>query len=626
MSNAPLDILLEYLQRTRGFDFTGYKRSTLERRIRKRMAEVHCESYVDYLDFLEVQPDEFSLLFNTILINVTGFFRDGPTWDYLASDALPALIESIGDGDPIRVWCAGCASGEETYTIAILLAEALGEQGYVERVKIYATDVDEQALDIARHAVYSVKDVEAIPREVLERYFERTDGRYVFRKDLRRAVIFGRNDLVQDAPISRIDLLTCRNTLMYFNAETQERILGRFNFALNDRGLLVLGKSEMLITHSDLFAPVSLKRRVFRKVARQQPLRDRLLAVAQQRHPAEPPERATALRDGALDAGLTAQIAVDAAGTLVMANRRARELFRLGPGDIGRPLKDLELSYRPVELRSHIDAALEQRRAVVVDATGVAVAVGDIRDLEVHVRPVRVGGDEEALLGATVIFADLTQQRRLREELETSKRELETAYEELQSTIEELETTNEELQSTNEELETTNEELQSTNEELETMNEELHSTNEELATMNDELRLRTGEINEVNTFLEAILTALRVGVVVVDKDQLVQVWNAQSADLWGLRPDEVEGRHLMGLDIGLPLEHVKPILVDVLAGREDGMEVDVPARDRRGRDITCRVSCIPMRDGEAEISGAIVLVEEVVAEVADGTQAAERLR
>jgi two-component system CheB/CheR fusion protein len=609
MTEAPLDVLLEYLRRTRGFDFSGYKRSSLERRILKRMDEVGAKDYVEYRDRLEVQPDEFALLFDTILINVTSFFRDGPAWDYLGAEVLPALLSGMDGDEPIRVWSAGCASGEEAYSVAILLAEAMGEQAYLDRVKIYATDVDEQALEAGRHASYPVKSIESLPREILDRYFDRGEQRYVFRKDLRRTVIFGRNDLVQDAPISRIDLLTCRNTLMYFNAETQDKILARFNFALNDRGYLFLGKSEMLVAHGELFQPVSPKWHVFRKVARPG-LRDRLLNVTHGHWPGPHPVPAEALREGIVDASPMAQIAVDADGIVVMANRRARDLFHLVPSDIGRPLKDLEISYRPADLRSNLDLAYRQRRQIVLDHITAAVASGDVRDLEVRVSPVV---SEDAILGASIVFVDVTHEHRVQEELETSRRELENAYEELQSTVEELETTNEELQSTNEELETTNEELQSTNEELETMNEELQSTNEELETINDELRLRSFELNQVNGFLETILTSLGVAVVVVDASQVVQIWNAHSSDLWGLRPEEVEGQRLPALDIGLPLDRVEPVVEAVLVGREERGEVEVEARDRRGRAFECRVTCMPLVADHREIAGVIVLMEDVAA-------------
>src|ERR1700733_5293697 len=274
-----LDAFLSFVKETRGFDFTGYKRATIERRVAKRMGAVGAERYDDYLDYVELHGEEFSELFNALLINTTTFFRDPQTWEYVADEVVPQLLSARAPEDPIRVWCAGCASGEEPYTVAMVLARVIGEPAFRERVKIYATDVDEEALDYARHGAYVPRQIEHVPHDALERFFERTDQRYVFRPELRRCVIFGRNDLVQDAPISRIDMLVCRNTLMYFTAETQAHILRRFHFGLDDDGYLLLGKSEMLITHVDLFAPVELKRPVFRKLIKPA-LRDRVRVVA----------------------------------------------------------------------------------------------------------------------------------------------------------------------------------------------------------------------------------------------------------------------------------------------------------------------------------------------------------
>src|SRR5918994_2556163 len=247
------DALLDFLKRSRGFDFTGYKRPSLERRFRRRMDAIGCRDYGDYLDYLEVHPEEYEQLFDTLLINVTEFFRDAATWEYLRDVALPPLLAAKPSEEPVRVWCAGCASGQEAYSVAMLLAENLGEAAYTERVKIYATDVDEDALKTARLALYTDKEVQNVPEPLRTKYFERVDKRRGFRKDLRRTVIYGRNNLVSDAPISRLDLLVCRNTLMYFTAETQGRILRHFHFALRDHGVLVLGKSEMMVSHREIF-------------------------------------------------------------------------------------------------------------------------------------------------------------------------------------------------------------------------------------------------------------------------------------------------------------------------------------------------------------------------------------
>ncbi len=604
-----VDTLLEYLKNNRGFDFTGYKRVGLLRRIQKRMQAVEIESYTDYTDYLEVHPEEFSHLFNTILINVTGFFRDAPAWEAITNEIVPQIIAAKRPTDPIRVWSAGCASGEEAYTLAMVLAEALGLEQFRDRVKIYATDADEEALNWARQASYQAKETTAIPPHLLERYFEPSDTRYVFRKDLRHAIIFGRHDLIQDAPISRIDLLVCRNVLMYFNAETQARILSRFHFALNEGGVLFLGKAEILFTHLSNFTPVDLKRRIFRKVPKNS-LRSRsLLAPPAEANNGVVSEDAQAqLRESSFDAGTVAQIVVDVNGYLTLANESARALFGLISRDFGRPLQDMDFSYRPVELRSCIERAYTERRSVNLTDVEWPTNAGELRWFDVQVQALSDASGRT--LGATITFDDVSRTKRLREEVEYAKHELETAYEELQSTNEELETTNEELQSTVEELETTNEEMQSTNEELETMNEEMQSTNEELQTVNDEVRRRSDALNHLNAFLESILTSLRSGVAVLDRDLKVDAWNHRAEDLWGLRAEEVVGTHFMNLDIGLPVDRLWQTIRACLAGEEDHRELDLEATNRRGRAIRCHLVCTTLRNADSEIRGVILLMDD----------------
>jgi two-component system, chemotaxis family, CheB/CheR fusion protein len=606
VSSDGVEQLLHFLKQNRGFDFTGYKRSSLERRIQRRMQDVSIESYEDYQDYLEVNPAEFTDLFNTILINVTAFFRDKAAWDYLREDVLPGLIESVPDGNPIRVWSAACATGEEAYTLAIVFAELMGDDDFRRRVKIYATDVDEEALTRARQAVFSRDALKALPDGLAERYFESTPLGQTFRTDLRRSVIFGRNDLVQDAPISRIDLLVSRNALMYFTPEAQARILGHFNFALRDTGYLFLGKSEMLITHADLFEPHNLKFRIFRRVG-PRGLRERLAFITDDGHgEVERVERYGELRSGALDVAPIGVVVVDRDGFVSSANERARELFAIGSADIGRPFQDLELSYRPVDLRSVLEQAYEERAQVRVGRVEWSRPGEPSRKFDVKVRPVPGSGPRG--LGATITFEDVTEIARLEDEHEQSKRQLETAYEELQSTVEELETTNEELHSTNEELETTNEELQSSNEELETMNEELQSTNDELEAMNEEQGTRATELGRATMFLEGILSSLGIGVVVVDNDRRVQVWNANSEDLWGLRASEVENQELASLDVGFPAGELDAPLERVLAQGEIE-EVLLDAVTRRGKAVKCRTRLQPLRQTDGESYGALILME-----------------
>jgi two-component system, chemotaxis family, CheB/CheR fusion protein len=414
-------------------------------------------------------------------------------------------------------------------------------------------------------------------------------------------VIFGRHDLIQDVPISRIDLLVCRNTMMYLNSDTQSHVLARFSFALREGGYLFLGKAEMLLAHSNLFTSVDLKRRVFRKIPGAT-LRERLMVLtdAGDRNAGNPGvQREDRIRDAALEAGTEAQIVVDAAGYLGMANNRARTLFGLRPDDIGRPFQDLEISYRPLELRSKIQQVYLERCPSPVYEVEWPARSGEVTHLQVRVAPLTDAN--QVLLDASVSFVDVTRSRRYKEELEHANQGLEDAYAELQTTNEELQTTNEELQTTNEELqstveelETTNEELQSTNEELETMNEELQSTNEELQTINDELGQRTTELNQLNAFLESIWAGLGGAVAVLDPDLRVLVWNRGCEDLWGLRQEEVQGEHFLNLDIGLPVDKVRPALRASMAGKDGTQTVMVDATNRRGKTIQVRVSCSPL--------------------------------
>ncbi|MEM8642907.1 MAG: CheR family methyltransferase [Cyanobacteria bacterium P01_G01_bin.54] len=600
--------LLEYLRRTRGFDFTGYKRSSLRRRVTKQMRSHDIDSLGDYLDYLEVHPEEFVPLLNTILINVTSFFRDLPAWEYIWYQLLPRILSEKLPEDPVRIWSAGCASGEEAYTLAIILAELLSPMQFRQRVKIYATDVDEEALAEARHASFRRQDLETIPEALRDKYFEPIADRYIFRSDLRRSVIFGRHDLVQDAPISRLDLLVCRNTLMYFNAETQGRILARLHFALNPTGAIFLGKAEMLLTHANLFTPINLQHRIFSKVSNVN-LRDRLFVMAQTGDQ-EAGDRLAGhirLRDAAFNAIAIAQMVVDFSGVLIMANHLSRSTFGLSLQDVGRPLQDLEISYRPLELRSRIEQVYNERSPVTIEDVMRTLPDGKIQFFDVQLTPLQENGND--LLGVSITFTDVTRYHDLQTEVQRSNQELETANEELQSSNEELETTNEELQSTNEELETTNEELQSTNEELETMNEELQSTNEELQTINDELRLRTEEVDQFNAYLKSILASIKAGVVVLDRQFNILTWNQETEEFWGLRTNEVEGQSFWNLDIGLPVDQLREAIRACLNG-ENRVELELDAINRRGQSFSCRVTCTPLMGPDEERQGIILLMEK----------------
>jgi two-component system, chemotaxis family, CheB/CheR fusion protein len=603
-----LEDLLVFVRDSRGFDFTGYKRTSLARRIRKRMNDAGVASFAEYRDLLEADPEEFRTLFNTILINVTSFFRDPECWTFLQQEVLPELIAARGSDQEIRVWSAGCSSGEEPYSLAILFAELLGMEECARRVKIYGTDVDEEALRQARSGLYPAKSLEPLSAELQDRYFESTTtGHYVFRNELRRRVIFGRHDITRDAPISRLDLLVCRNTLMYFNIETQKQIIDRFHFALRDGGDLFLGKAEMLLSDNIRFEVVSMRQRIFRR---------RLGAAGMQQYAApsqlqpatghEPPDagRRRQLRDLTLEAAPNAIVLIDADGLIAMFNDQARDMFGLAPHDLDRPFRDFEFSYRPVELRSLIDKAEQERHHVRVTGAERKSFGAETQYLDVLVQP--LFDSERQSVGMALTFLDTTQATRLQNEVQSVRQDLQRAYEALQSTNEELETTNEELQSSIEEMETTNEELQSTNEELETTNEELESGNEELETMNEELRIRSAELDEARRFMAGVLSSIIAGVVVLDRELRVRSWNRGAEELWGLRGPEVADKYFFDLDFGLAVADLRAAVNECReTGRRTG-PIELAAVNRIGRTIVCSIACSPLDD-----RGVVLLMDEL---------------
>ena len=613
-ADSALEDLLIFIRDARGFDFTGYKRSSLARRIRKRMHEAGAVDYVDYRDLLESSAEEFGHLFNTILINVTGFFRDAETWTYLQREVMPDLLALAEPTREIRVWSAGCATGEEAYSLAIAFAEALGVDETAKQVKIYGTDVDNDALRDARMGVYPSKNLDAMPPELRDKYFEQTGSQFAFRPDLRRRVIFGRHDITRDAPISRLDLLLCRNTLMYFNVETQAQVIDRFHFALREGGYLFLGKAEMLLGDSERFEVVSVRQRMFRRrpgpsVPRYQtaPIRLDVAGKPEMREAS----RKRQLRDLALESAPFAVIGVDPEGTVVLINTQMRNMFGMTARNVGRPFHDLEVSYRPVELRSLIERAYAEHRVVRVNSVERQLGPDEVQYLDIQIQP--LWGSDGLRSGVLVMFIDTSVTTRLQIEVKRNREDLDTAHEELQSTNEELETTNEELQSSIEELETTNEELQSTNEELETTNEELQSGNEELETMNEEMRVRSHELDEARTFLEGVLSSVAAGVVVLDSDLMVRSWNKGAEELWGLRADEVRQQPFFNLVFGLPVGEVRDLVHQCLTSGRRAGPIQVAAVNRIGRTITCTVSCSPLKStGDGE--GAVLLMEELYQE------------
>lgn len=344
-----METLLEYLKYSRGCDLTGYKRPSLERRFRVRMRELKIDSYLDYLHYLQRHSQEYIPLLNTVLINLTSFFRDRASWEYLANELIPTIIASKQPDEPIRVWSAACASGQEVYSVVILFAEALGIESCLQRLQFIATDWDKDALSQARNATYKLRDVSEIPADLLEKYFEQTEqGGYIFHRQLRRTILFADHNLVKHAPMSKIDLLVCRNALMYFNSDIQTTILIRFHFGLKDNGFLFLGKPEMVMTPRPIFTPINIKHRVYQKGLKLE-LEEHLQICSRSRKKPAIDSPATDIRiwQTAFETSPFAQLAIDSNRCLILANAKANTLFGLTLNDLGSSLQSLQLGQLP---------------------------------------------------------------------------------------------------------------------------------------------------------------------------------------------------------------------------------------------------------------------------------------
>ncbi len=532
--------LVHILAQERGLDLRGYKPSNLERRFRKRMHQVGVTSYPEYLEKLRNDPPEINELLNTVLINVTEFFRDPQAWDVLRRDVLVPLFASMKPGDPFRAWSAGCASGEEAYSLAMLVADCLGPRITEHDIKIYATDIDEEALQVARRGEYPADHLRLVRPEWRQRYFAGTN-RLRIQRELRRMIIFGRSNLVSDAPISHCHLVLCRNVLIYFDNAMQRQVLSRLHYALEPNGVLFLGKAESKLTGSQLFTGVTPRWRIFRRIDTETAKDSRIEEIAA---PALPPDyeryvqaelRGLRLQHRfLLDTVRSGVIELDVNDIVAACNDAARMIWGLGDMQmLGRRIQESDIALRCPEMGGRVEMAKARVEPLQFQCT--VKVDGEDRIISVVMRGVVSDSGERT--GTILNCEDITAHERLQATIE----QLEATGEELQSANEELETTNEELQSTIEELETTNEELQSTNEELETTNEELHSLNEELENMNQELESRTSELKGLTNKYEETLRRMPWPVILVDRELKVQLWNAAAQKLFGVGATSVVG-------------------------------------------------------------------------------------
>jgi two-component system, chemotaxis family, CheB/CheR fusion protein len=609
-----------------GNDFHGYKRNTFLRRVQRRMQVVQSPTIQDYAARLRKDREEVHHLFQDLLIGVTQFFRDPKEFELLEKE-LPRLFEGKRPSDQFRVWVLGCATGEEAYSIAVLLAEHLDRIDDGPTVQIFATDLDARALGAARAGRYSSAIADHVSPERLARWFIREGDTYRVVKELREMCIFSPHNLIKDAPFSRIDLLSCRNLLIYLNADLQSRVIPIFHFSLRPGGLLFLGASENVTRHPKLFTPVDRKNRLFRRLETPTKIIPEFPLVVRAGRAESPNGRAQApVRRGlAASLGRRADQIADRYGPAYVIIDTQFEVLHFS-GRTGRYLEPasgtaslnlLNLVHR--DLRLDLRAALHQAIEEKTRVEHRRIPVGDNGDsslVSLFVEPIAEGDDVTA---AVVIFQDagpipesVRPERRKGSRDSHVKRleaELRLTKGRLQATIEELESTNEELKSSNEEYQSINEELQSSNEELGTSKEELQSANEELQTVNAELDHRVRDLAKANSDLRNLLESTQIATIFLDNDLRVRSFTLAATDIF----------HLLEADIGRPLDHLgSRISYPELS--EDARKVltklgtvEREVMSREGRHYIARVH--PYRSADNVIAGAVLTFLDVTGTV-----------
>jgi two-component system CheB/CheR fusion protein len=633
------DAIYAALRKQLGHDFTGYKMATFMRRVRRRMQVLQLPSLESYAERLREEPTEVRLLFRDLLIGVTSFFRDEDAFKALERNAIPRMFEGKGADDAVRVWVAGCASGEEVYSIAMLMRERMERHEAPPRVQIFATDIDEAALATARAGRYPTALLEAVSPERLSRYFVREVGSHVVSKDIRDLCVFSSHNVIRDPPFSRIDLISCRNLLIYLTAATQDRLLPVFHYALNPNGFLFLGNSENVTQHSDLFSPVDRRNRLFQRLDRRTvrigyltSLTGDAMARAAaggtgQRDPANAVvslRRAVDLR--VLERFAPAHVVVNGAGEVLHFSARTGKYLEPAPGQPSQRLLEMARKGLRLDLRAALKEARETRRLTVRERVGVEIE-DRVQLITLTVEPFSEATDNPLFL---VLFSEVApplapEQAAVYgrapedgdEALLRLEGELRDTRERLQSIVEEYETSAEELKSANEELVSVNEEIQSTNEELETSKEEIQSINEELQTVNAELNAKVEELDRLNADLRNLFDSNRIATIFLDRNLAIRNFTPTVSTLF----------NLIASDRGRPLTDIASHLVDVdLSGdvaealrSRTTIERRVRRADSDDRFLM-RVS--PYRDFGDEVDGAVL----TFVDVSSLSQAEERQR
>lgn len=610
-------------------DFTHYKPNTVERRIRRRMALHKIDDVASYVALLREDSHELEQLYGDILIRVTGFFRDAEVFDALKKNIFPSLVQDRGEDAPIRVWVAGCATGEEAYSLAIALLEATHEAGTSRPVQIFATDVSEAAVDRARIGVYPETIAAEVSPERLRRFFIKGEGGYRVSKAVRDCCVFARQNLTRDPPFSRLDLISCRNVMIYLGAVLQRKIMSIFHYALQPQGYLLLGNSETIGSYGDLFSIVDRRHKIYRKKAALnrltvdfEPVAPRAERVERVRMQEEivPPTNVFREADRIVLSRFSPPGVLINENMDVLQFRGRTSLFLEPPAGVAS-FNVLKMAREGLlaELRAAIHAARKQDAAVRREGIRVKTN-GDSTLVNIEVLPFVTATRERYQL---ILFEEAPPEAQAQAPAEEKpkkkggppasearqsarlKRELEATREYLQSIIEEQEAMNEELRSANEEIQSSNEELQSTNEELETAKEELQSSNEELTTLNEELANRNEELAQANNDLLNLLASVDLSIVMLDSQLRIRRFN----------PGAQRTLNLIAADAGRPINDLKTTLAlddleKMITAVVDNLEVrEQEVQDRQGHWYSLRIR--PYKTTENKIEGAVLVLVDI---------------
>jgi two-component system CheB/CheR fusion protein len=548
-----------------GHDFSGYKTWTFMRRVQRRMQARQCEAITDYVANLRQNPDEAALLFRDLLINVTSFFRDKDAFAALEQTVIPRLFEKKGPADWVRVWAPGCATGEEAVSIAILLREHMTKLRVAPRVTIFATEVDDAALNTARAGRYPEALMEGVSRERRQRFFTADAGGYVVAKEVRELCVFSAHNILRDPPFSRMDLISCRNLLIYFNAQAQGQMFQIFHYALRPHGFLFLGMSESIGRCTDLFAPLDKKHCLFQARDTGSPTRMPFIADGWRPAPfgihspaADGARSGSQLRQSVesrvLDQFAPPHVVVNDEGDIVYFSSRTGKWLEASPGAPTRQLLTMARKGLRLELRGALREAIETRRTVKRRNLKVESEDGGAELISLIVEPLSDSiGDRKLFLvlfdehgRATSAEEVAAKTCALQDGAAAFEGELHETRDRLQSTIEEYETTLDELKSANEELVSLNEEMQSSNEELESSKEELQSLNEELQTVNHELSDKVEALDRANSDLHNVFISTQLATVFLDQNLVIRSFTPSASELFNIIPTDA-GRPLADL-------------------------------------------------------------------------------